>query len=488
MLLHNLINNISTVQVVGSPELVEIDKITIDSRSASKGSLFVAISGFKLDGHNFVAQAVSNGASAVVLERDNKDLDQLLKSNNIVKILVSNSRKVLPILSDTFFGSPSQKLNLIGITGTKGKTTTSYFVKNILENSGRKSGLIGTNKNMIGSKEIATKLTTPESYVINELLSEMIKAKCSDCIMEVSSHSLELSRVDKLDFNVGVFTNIASDHLDFHSTFENYLSAKKIFFDNIKSTAAVLYNADDSHWTNLLKDCAGQKVGYSAKEDTVFRFNNVEYSLDGTKYELIYNNKTYPVETSLIGLFNAYNSAAAIGACVLSGVSIKEAIEGIKLTPQVPGRFEVVGNGAKKIIVDYSHTADSLKQALEAIKHIVKNERKIYTVFGCGGDRDKTKRPVMGSIAEQLSDYCFLTSDNPRTENPLDILKDIEAGMTSTKKYEVIEDRENAIKSAIENSEADAVILIAGKGHENYQEINGVRNYFSDKDIANKYM
>lgn len=488
MLLHNLINKISAVQVVGSPELVEIDKITIDSRSAGKGSLFVAISGFKLDGHNFISQAVSNGASAVVLENDNNDLDQLLRSNNIVKILVADTRKVLPILSDSFFGSPSQKLNLIGITGTKGKTTTSYFVKNILESSGRKSGLIGTNKNMIGSEEIATKLTTPESYVINELMNEMIKSSCSDCIMEVSSHSLELSRVDKLDFNVGVFTNIASDHLDFHSTFDNYLAAKKKFFDNIKSTAAIIYNADDTNWTNLLKDSDGKKVSYSAKEDTVFGIKNVEYSLDGTQYELLYDNKTYFVETSLIGLFNAYNSTAAIGACVFSGVSIEDAIKGIKLTPQVPGRFEVLGVGTKKIIVDYSHTADSLEQALEAIKHIVKNDRKIYTVFGCGGDRDKTKRPIMGSIAEQLSDYCFLTSDNPRTENPFDILKDIEEGMTSTKKYEVIEDRETAIKSAIEHSEEDAVILIAGKGHENYQEINGVRNFFSDKEIANKYM
>ena len=488
MLLHNLINNILTVQVVGSPELVEIENITIDSRSVCKGSLFIAISGYKLDGHKFIPQAVSNGVSAVVVEKDDNDLDQLLRSNNIVKIVVANSRKALPIISNTFFSSPSKQLNLIGITGTKGKTTTSYFVKNILENAGRKSGLIGTNKNMIGSEEIQTKLTTPESHVINKLLSEMVKAECSDCIMEVSSHSLDLSRVDELDFNVGVFTNITSDHLDFHSTFESYLAAKKKLFDNLKSSAKIIYNYDDVNCNELIKDSAAQKLGYSIKEDSEFRIKNVEYSLNGTQYELIYNNKAYSVTTNLIGLFNAYNSTAAIGACMCSGIRIEDAIEGIKLTPQVPGRFEVISNGDRKIIVDYSHTADSLKQALEAIKHIVKNDRKIYTVFGCGGDRDKTKRPIMGSIAEQLSDYCFLTSDNPRTEDPFKILKDIEVGMTLSNKYEVIEDREKAIKSAIENSEEDAVILIAGKGHENYQEINGIRNYFSDKEIAIKYM
>ncbi len=223
MLLHNLINSLSVIQIVGSPELVEIDNLTIDSRTAVKGSIFIAIKGFKQDGHKFIPQAVSNGVSAVIIEDDNDDLDNLLRKNEVIKIVVKNTRKSLPIISDIFFGSSSSKLNLIGITGTKGKTTTSYYLKSILENAGRKSGLIGTNRNMIGAEEIKTKLTTPESHVINDLLNKMVKAECSDCVMEVSSHSVELSRVDKLDFNVGVFTNITSDHLDFHSTFENYL-------------------------------------------------------------------------------------------------------------------------------------------------------------------------------------------------------------------------------------------------------------------------
>jgi len=487
MLLSTLINNISAIQVIGSPELVEIENITIDSREVVKGSIFVAIKGFKFDGHKFISQSVSNGVSAVIIENEDHGLDQLLKSANVVKILVNDSRKTLAKISNSFYGAPSTKLNLIGITGTKGKTTTSFYIKNILENSGKIAGLIGTNKNLIGNIEIPTKLTTPESHVINNLLSKMVEAECTDCVMEVSSHSLELARVAELDFNIGVFTNITSDHLDFHSTFDNYLSAKKIFFDNLKSTANILYNKDDENYEAIIKDSAAHKISYSLNHNSDISISNVEYNLDGTRFKIRYLEKDYEVKTKLIGLFNAYNSTAAIGASIYSGVSIEKAVEGIYLSPQVPGRFEVLSAADKKIIIDYSHTADSLKQALEAIKHIVNGERSIYTVFGCGGDRDKTKRPVMGKIAQELSDYVFVTSDNPRTEDPLLIIQDIENGMTE-QNHKVIEDREEAIKMAIETSDDNTVILIAGKGHENYQEINGVRNFFSDKEIAQKYM
>ena len=488
MILHKLINNLSVIQIAGSPELVEIDNLTIDSRTAVKGSLFFAIKGFKEDGHSYIPQAVSNGVSAVIIDNDTADLDNLLRVNDVVKVVVKETRKALPIISDLFYGSPSSKLNLIGITGTKGKTTTSYYIKSILENASRKSGLIGTNRNMIGSEEIKTKLTTPESHIINDLLNKMVKAECSDCVMEVSSHSVDLYRVDNLNFNVGVFTNITSDHLDFHITFENYLAAKKIFFDSLDSESAVVYNQDDENYTELLKDCGAAKFSYSINNEADLRIQNVEYDLNGTSYELVFDKNNYKVDTKLIGLFNAYNSASAIGAAIKSGITIEKALEGIKVTPQVPGRFEVISKGEKKVIVDYSHTADSLKQALEAIKHIVKDQRKIYTVIGCGGDRDKTKRPKMGKIAEELSDFCILTSDNPRSENPSQIIKDIEQGMSLSKKHEVIQDREEAIKSIIDSSEDDAVILIAGKGHENYQEINGIRNYFSDKETALKYL
>lgn len=487
MLLSKILNNVSVIQVIGNPEVVEINKITIDSREAVKGSIFFALKGLKTDGHKFIQQAVSNGVSAVVVDNENVNNDRLLTSNNIVKILVNNARIALAQISSAYYGNPSSQLNLVGITGTKGKTTTSYFLKNIFDNSGLKSGLIGTNKNLIADIEIPTKLTTPESHIINELLREMIKAKCSNCVMEVSSHAVEMERISNLDFNIGVFTNITSDHLDYHKTFENYLAAKKKFFTSLKSDAKIIYNSDDQNSSKLLSDTTVQKISYSLNEDSDFKISNLEYNLDGTKFDLNYQNKGYNVETKLIGKFNAYNAVAAIGAAVYSNISIEKSVEGIFSTKQVPGRFEVISSKKKKVIIDYSHTADSLHQALEAIKHIVKNDRPIYTVFGCGGDRDKTKRPIMGKIAVNNSKLVYVTSDNPRSENPYDIIQDITSNLDS-KNFKVIEDRESAIKSAIIESEDDAVILIAGKGHENYQEIRGVRNYFSDKEIAEKYL
>ena len=487
MLLSKLLNNLSVIQVLNGTKDFEIDAITIDSREVKSGSIFIAIKGYKTDGHLFIQQAIANGAAAIVLEDDTNVSDQLFIKSDVAKVLVKNSRIALAKLADTLFGSPSEKLNLIGITGTKGKTTTTYFLKSIFENANIKSGLIGTNKNMIGKREIKTKMTTPESHVINSLLKEMVIENCTQCVMEVSSHSLELHRVDFLDFNIGIFTNITSDHLDFHSNFENYLAAKKIFFDHLKNDAKIIYNKDDKNHSALLKNSQAKKISYAIHSEADIKINNVNFSLEGTEFQINYLGNTYDVSTKLIGEFNAYNATAAFAASIFSGVNILQAISGIEKTPQVPGRFEVITKGNKKVIVDYSHTADSLKQALNAIKYIVKNEHPVYTIFGCGGDRDKTKRPVMGSIAEQLSDYVYVTSDNPRTEDPYQILSDIEKGMEK-KNHIVIENREDAIKKAIENSEDDAVILIAGKGHETYQEINGVRNYFSDKEVAEKYL
>ncbi|MCB0752925.1 MAG: UDP-N-acetylmuramoyl-L-alanyl-D-glutamate--2,6-diaminopimelate ligase [Ignavibacteriae bacterium] len=487
MLLHEILNNIPVTQFVGSAEQLEIDNISIDSRNCKNGTIFFALKGFKTDGHKFIPQAISNGASAVVMDEDQPGIDQLISSSKVAKILVKNSREALAQIANVFYGNPSSKLNLVGITGTKGKTTTSYFLKNIFETAGMKTGLIGTNKNMIGEKKISTKLTTPESHIINNLMSEMVKEHCSNCVMEVSSHAVELNRISNLDFNIGVFTNITSDHLDFHETFENYMTAKSKFFQSLKPTAKIIYNKDDKNYESILKSSVAEKISYSLKNEADFKVENVEYNLDGTKFRFIYQEKKYDVETELIGTFNAYNAIAAIGSAIYSNVSVENAIEGIYATPQVPGRFEVIASGNKRVIIDYSHTADSLNQALNAIKHIVKSERPIYTVFGCGGDRDKTKRPIMGKIAVENSSFVYVTSDNPRSENPFDIINDITKNL-NTKNYNVIENREEAIKSAITDSEENAVILIAGKGHENYQEINGVRNFFSDKETAEKYL
>ena len=482
-----LLNNVAVIQVTGNAELKEIQLITSNSAAVKENSLFIALKGIKTDGHQYIQEAINKGAQAIVLDNNSTLPDEYFTNLNVVKILVTDSRIALAEISNTFFGNPSKKLKLIGITGTKGKTTTSYFIRNILETAGKKSGLIGTNQNIVNKKIYSTKLTTPESNVINSLLNEMVNEECEYCVMEVSSHSLDLKRVYGLDFDAAVFTNITSDHLDYHSNFENYLSAKKILFDELKSDSVAVINKDDKSWSKLISNSSASILGFALTNDAEIKIKNIHYDLSGTSFEILFENKNYSIETKLIGLFNAYNATAAFGACVKLGVNPQSIIEGIKNTPQVPGRFEVIGSGDKKVIIDYAHTADSLEKALQAVHHIVKDERPIYTVFGCGGDRDKTKRPIMGSIADKLSDKLIITSDNPRTENPAAIINDILVGVKGNN-YIVLEDREDAIKKAVLDSEDNAVILIAGKGHEDYQEINGIRNKFSDKEVAEKYL
>lgn len=487
MKLAELLNYVKATQVYGNAELKEIEDITIDSRSVKKNSLFFAIKGFKTDGHKFITDAINNGASAIVLEDYSTVPDQIFSHAGCVKIVVQDSRKSLAEFSHNFYGRPSNKINLIGITGTKGKTTTAFYVKNIFQTAGYKTGLLGTIANFIGEKEIKTMLTTPQSHEINKLLSQMILEDCTHCVMEVSSHSLDLHRVDYLNFTTGIFTNITSDHMDYHVTFEHYLSSKKILFDMIKSDGKIIINSDDESSARLVKDSAAQKYFYGKKENADFRIQNVEFSLEGTSFEIYYDNNKYDLRTGLVGHFNAYNAASAFAAAVVNGVDIQTAIKGIETTLQVPGRFEIISKKNKKVIIDYSHTSDSLKQALTAVHHLVKDERPVYTVFGCGGDRDKTKRPVMGGIASGMSKQVYVTSDNPRTEDPYKIIDDVLKGINQNN-YKVIENREEAIRSSIFESEDNAVILIAGKGHENYQEINGVRKHFSDKEISEKYL
>ncbi|MEJ5351284.1 MAG: UDP-N-acetylmuramoyl-L-alanyl-D-glutamate--2,6-diaminopimelate ligase [Melioribacteraceae bacterium] len=487
MKLIELLNNVRVIQVVGNAELKEIEDITHNSQSVKKNSLFFAIEGFKTDGHKFIPDAINQGAAAVVLSKVDAVPDQLFFHSNCVKIVVEDTRKSLAEFSNIFYGKPSEKLNLIGITGTKGKTTTAFFIKNIFETANFKTGLIGTIANYIGDKEIKTMLTTPQANEINSLLVQMLNEGCSHCVMEVSSHALHLHRVDFLDFKFGVFTNITSDHMDYHKTFEHYLNSKKILFDMLTSNAFAIVNVDDNNIDRLLKDSKAKKITYGTSPDAEFRIKDIEFTLDGTKFSIINNKKEYKISTKLVGHFNAFNAAAAFSVAAISNLDIDTIIEGIKTTPQVPGRFEVLSRKNKKVIIDYSHTADSLKQALIAIHHIVKNERPIYTVFGCGGDRDRTKRPIMGNIASEMSKKVFVTSDNPRTENPQKIIEEILTGIQKNN-FTAIENREEAIRTAIFESEENAVILIAGKGHENYQEINGIRKHFSDKEVATKYL
>ena len=487
MELTELLNSIKVIQVTGEVQRKDISGIFYDSRKVSKNSVFTAIKGFNLDGHKFILDAINKGAIAIILEENDSVPDEIFTHLKIAKILVKNSRIALAEISNSFYKEPTKKIKLIGITGTNGKTTTSYFIKNILETAGNKVGLIGTITNLIGNLELKSSLTTPESNDLNELFWDMINEGCNYAVMEVSSHSLVLERVHSLNFNAAVFSNITSDHLDFHNSFEKYLEAKKILFDNLPSASVGVYNSDDKNSVVLIKDSKASLYSYGTVSGSDFILGNITYDLNGTSFSISHKGQIYELNTLLVGEFNAYNACAAFSIASLLGIDINSIIQGIKSTKQVPGRFEVISKGAKKIIIDYSHTADSLEKALRTAKAITKNKHSIYTVFGCGGNRDKTKRPIMGMIATDLSKKAFITSDNPRSEDPFSIIADIEKGINKNN-YEIIENRDEAIKAAIQYSEDDAVILIAGKGHESYQEINGVKHHFSDKETAEKYL
>ncbi len=487
MELTELINSVHVIQVVGNVQRKDVTGIFYDSRKVVKGSVFVAVKGFNVDGHRFITDALNKGAIAVVLEDNEAVPDELFLHTEAAKILVKDSRQALAELSKGFYKNISEKIKLIGITGTKGKTTTSFIIKSILETAGIKTGLLGTISNYIGDKKIESSLTTPESNDLNELLLEMYNNGCNYVVMEVSSHALALKRVFGLNFSGAVFTNISSDHLDFHQNFENYLSAKKLLFDNLSLSAFGVYNVDDESSPKIIENRVAPLYSLGKMPGADFNIKNISYNLEGTYFTIGKDNQEYAVSTSLVGEFNAYNAAFAFAVTTLLGIDPETAVKGIKNTPQVPGRFELTGRDDKKVIIDYSHNADSLEKTLSAIRNISAGKHPVYTVFGCGGNRDKTKRPVMGKIASELSKKIFITSDNPRNENPMDIIKEIESGIIKPN-YEIIEDREEAIKTAISQTEPDAVILIAGKGHETYQEIKGVRRHFSDREVAEKYL
>ena len=487
MLIKDLTYGIENLDFNSAQSGIEISGITADSREVQKGDLFIAVRGFQVDGHNFISSAIEKGAFAFVIEKG-ADFDRtIFNGTDLLVIEVEDSRKALAIISNNFYNNPSTKITLTGITGTKGKTTTAFFVKNLFETVDKKCGLIGTIANYIADEKIDSKLTTPESYALNEFFHSMVENKCEAGVIEVSSHALELKRVYGLDFDFAAFTNLGNDHLDFHKTVENYTNAKKTFFDNLKPNAYAVVNSDDPNWKTLTKDTKAKVYTFGENSEADFRITDTSYDLSGTKFKIIYKNVSYDLKTMLIGKFNAYNAAIAFAIGMLSNFDIDSIIKSIAYTPQIPGRFEVVSNVSKKIIVDYSHTAESLEQALTAINKMNRTEAQVVTVFGCGGDRDKSKRPVMGKVASENSDLVVVTSDNPRTEDPYEILEDIRPGLMNSS-YEIIENRKEAIKYAIENSEEDAVILIAGKGHETYQEINGIKNYFSDKEVALEFI
>ncbi len=491
MKLENLLNGLSVIQLAGEVERKDIGKICYDSRSVEKNSIFVAIKGFNVDGHNYVMEAIAKGATVVVLEDDSKISNDYLIHQNVTKILVRDSREALAILSKNFFKEPSKKIKVIGVTGTNGKTSVTYFIKSILDKSGIKTGLIGTITNYIGNEPIPSEKTTPESVELNQLLARMVDEGCEFCIMEVSSHSLELKRVHGIEFTTGVFTNLTQDHLDFHHTMDNYFNSKKKLFDSLSEDAIAITNIDDEYGREIVKDCKAKIYSYGTSDEADFQFINPEFSFGEITFDLIHNNKIYPIHAFLTGTFNLYNLTSAIATCYLFGLPLEKIQELVKNNLNVPGRFELIGNYPVKVIVDYAHTHDALENVLKTIRKIIetnKSKNKIITVFGAGGDRDRTKRPKMGHVVEELSDFGIITSDNPRTENLQQIFNDILSGITHSEKFKIIDNRYEAIHEAIRMAKDGDVVLIAGKGHEAYQIIGTQKIPFDDRKVAKEIL
>lgn len=476
MKIKELIENISGVIYVKGPLDKDISCVAYDSRKASKACVFVAIKGFNVDGHDFINHAISKGAVAVIGERD-------LDLQEITYIKVTDSRKALAQCSACYYGYPSRKLRIIGVTGTNGKTTTTYLVKALLEQAGYKTGVIGTIGNLIGDKFLPSERTTPESLELNKIFMEMVKENVKYVAMEVSSHSLKLSRVEGIGFEVGVFTNLTQDHMDFHKTFEDYYESKRKLFDSSKRA---VINADDESGRKILNSLNVPAISYGIDNMADLRARNVKVSAQGVCYEADIDGRRFFVSYRVPGIFSVYNSLAAIGTGLSLGISPEILISAMENVKGVPGRFETVNAGQDfTVIVDYSHTPDGLENVLKTIKTFVMG--RIITVFGCGGDRDRKKRPMMGEIASKLSDYCIITSDNPRSEDPEAIIEEIERGIINNN-YEKVVDRREAIARAIDMAKKGDVVLIAGKGHEDYQILKDRVIHFNDREVAAEFL
>lgn len=465
-----------------------------DSRIVEKGDLFFAVKGLKSDGNRYINDVLQKGAAAVVTDSASLTADPRVMQ-------VKDIRKSMALLSSSYYGFPSSKMRVIGITGTNGKTTISSIIHHILRQSSKKSGLIGTNGNIINNRFIETSFTTPESVDLQRLLKDMADENIEFVTMEVSSHSLALGRVYGIDFDIAIFTNLTIDHLDFHGSMDNYFIAKKMLFDSLKrinsknNRTTTIYNSDDEYGDKISASTMAERVSYGLNSG-VYRCTDIEMDFSGTSFRLLVPGNggkqlKIDVKTKLTGKFNVYNTIASIAAVKMLGLDYEAITNAIKTFEPVDGRFNQfkLNNGANAII-DYSHTPDSLLNAIMTIRSVLdgmKSAGKIIVVFGCGGNRDSTKRPIMGGIATEHSDAVIITSDNPRDEDPLEIINEIKTGIKRDN-YSVIENREEAIKKAAELSRKEDVILIAGKGHEKYQEIKGVKHHFSDKEVIEKYM
>jgi UDP-N-acetylmuramoyl-L-alanyl-D-glutamate--2,6-diaminopimelate ligase len=463
-----------TYTVLNDYKEIKINNLQYDSRKIKGGDIFFAIGGFNVDGHNFISKAIENGAKAVVIEKDVPIIE------GISYIKVENGRRALAVAASNFYNNPSKRMKVIGLTGTNGKTTSAFMLKGILEAKGYKVGLIGTIANYIGDREIHTEKTTPESLELHQLFNEMVESNIDYCVMEVSSHSLDLDRVYGIEFSQGIFTNLTQDHLDFHKTFENYFNAKSKLFAMSKHSVV---NIDDSYGIKLLEKINSNVTTYSIEKESDLKGTNINLESTGIIFNLKVNEKVYEVKLPIPGRYNVYNALGCIGAALDEGIDMDTIVEGLcKVT--VPGRCENLTLGMNldfQVIRDYSHTPDSLRNILENLRELTKG--KLICIFGCGGDRDKTKRPIMGDIGTELSDIAIITSDNPRSEEPYMILEDIKSGVKKSN-YKLIENRREAIKTALLLAKKDDIIIIAGKGHETYQILKNETIHFDEKEVV----
>ncbi|MDA3880784.1 MAG: UDP-N-acetylmuramoyl-L-alanyl-D-glutamate--2,6-diaminopimelate ligase [Prolixibacteraceae bacterium] len=477
--LNELANEIKVVEVVGNSD-VEIQGLEFDSRKVEKGSLFVAVRGAHANGHNFIAKAVKAGAIAVLCEEFPDEI-----SDDVTYIKVENSALALGKVASAFYGFPSHKMKLVGVTGTNGKTTIATLLHQMAMNMGNKAGLISTITYKIGNNEYPSSHTTPDQLTLNRLMKEMADSGCTHCFMEVSSHAINQERIAGLDFDGAIFTNISHDHLDYHKTFDAYIKAKKYFFDNLKPEAFALTNIDDKNGRVMLQNTKARKETYSLRSMATYKNKILEAHFDGTL--MTFDGRE--VWTKFVGKFNAYNLLAVYGAALLCDFDTNDVLVEISKLEPVAGRFEVVRSTDERYaIVDYAHTPDALENVLSTIAGVRTRNENLICVVGAGGDRDKTKRPEMAAIACRFSDKVILTSDNPRSEEPAAIIEDMKQGVDAlnNKKTLVIVDRREAIKTAAMLAQSGDIILIAGKGHETYQEVNGVRHHFDDKEEVQK--
>jgi len=479
--LSDILYKVAIEAVIGNTQ-TPINNVHFDSRKAELNDVFVAINGVSVDGHNYITKAVDQGAIAIICEKLPKN-----QVNGITYIQVKNTQIALSIVAANYYDNPSGKLKLIGVTGTNGKTTVSSLLYQLFKDAGFKVGLLSTVKVCIHTTEIPATHTTPDALQLQKHLAKMVEIGVNFCFMEVSSHGIHQKRTLGLDFDGGIFTNLSHDHLDYHTTFAEYRDVKKTFFDSLPKKAFALTNSDDKNGDFMLQNTKAKQLSYGLKSYADYKTTVLENSFEGLLLKI--NNQE--VWSKLIGIFNAYNLTAVYACAELMGLENLESLQLISNLDNISGRFQyTISKNKITAIVDFAHTPDALNNVLETINNIRTRNENVITVVGCGGDRDKNKRPKMGAIAAQLSDQVIFTSDNPRSEKPEDILNAMEDGVEPLhfKKTLTIIDREQAIKTAIKIAQSKDIVLIAGKGHENYQEIDGVKTPFNDFEIVNKYL